>query len=77
MTTTETTRSLEEIRRAGLEALRRELGPQELVLFFRQFIKPSGDYTAERAALHAGITVDDVFAAIEKLRAERDQAHDS
>ena len=73
MTTTDTTPSLEEIRRAGFEALRRELGPRGLVLFLQQFIKPSGDYTAERAELHAGTTMDDVIAAIEKMQAETDQ----
>jgi hypothetical protein len=74
MTTTDTTPSLEEIRRAGFEALRRELGPRGLVLFLQQFIKPSGDYTAERAELHAGTTMEDVIAAIEKMQAETDQA---
>jgi hypothetical protein len=74
MTTTETAPSIEEIRRAGFEALRRELGPRGLVLFLQQFIKPSGDYTAERAQLHAGTTMDDVIAAIEKIQAEADQA---
>ena len=77
MTTTHKTRSLEEIREAGFETLRRELGPRELVLFLRQFIEPSGDYTAERAALHADTTVADVMAAIEELRAEHAQAQDS
>jgi hypothetical protein len=74
MTTTETTPSLEEIRRAGFDALRRELGPRGLVLFLQQFIRPSGDYTAERAKLHAGTTMDDVVATIERLRAEAEQA---
>lgn len=73
-TTADTTPSLEEIRRAGFEALRRELGPRGLVLFLQQFIKPSGDYTAERAELHAGTTMDDVIAAIEKMQAEAGQA---
>jgi hypothetical protein len=73
MITTDTAPSIEEIRRAGFEALRRELGPQGLIRFLRQFIKPSGDYTAERAQLHAGTTMDDVIAAIEKLQAEEGQ----
>jgi hypothetical protein len=73
MTTTDTAPSIEEIRRAGFEALRRELGPRGLVLFLQQFIKPSGDYTAERAELHAGTTMDDVIAVIEKIQAEADQ----
>ena len=74
MTTTDTAPSLEEIRWAGFEALRRELGPRGLVLFLQQFIKPSGDYTAERAELHAGTTMEDVIAAIERLDAEKEHA---
>jgi hypothetical protein len=74
MTTTSTPASLDEIYRAGLEALRRELGLVGMIRFLQQVRPPSGDYTAERAELHAGTTMDDVIAAIEKLQAEADQA---
>lgn len=76
MTTASTNPSLDEIRRAGQEALRQELGPVGVVRFFRQFITPSGDYTAERAELQRGITMEDVFDSIAKLRATR-QGNDS
>lgn len=66
MTTADTTRSLDEIRRAGLQALGRELGPAGMVLFLRQFIKPSGDFTAERDALVGNPSVDEICDAIEK-----------
>lgn len=74
MTTTSTPTSLDEIYRAGLEALRRELGLVGMIRFLQQVRPPSGDFTAERAELHAGTTMDDVIAAIEKLQAEADQA---
>lgn len=39
---------LEEIRRLGLEALLRQLGPVGMVRFLQQFETGQGDYTAER-----------------------------
>jgi hypothetical protein len=39
---------LEEIRRLGLEALARQLGPVGMVRFLQQFETGRGDYTAER-----------------------------
>lgn len=76
MTATSTNPSLDEIRRAGLEALRCEFGPTDLVRFLHQFITPSGDYTAERAELLRGTTMEDVIDSIAKLRATR-QGNDS
>jgi len=40
--------SLDEVRRRGLEALARELGPAGLIRFLQQFESGSGDYTQER-----------------------------
>ena len=40
--------TLDEIRRKGLEALVRELGPLGMARFLQQFESGSGDYTAER-----------------------------
>jgi hypothetical protein len=39
---------LEEIRRQGLEALARQLGPVGMVRFLQQFETGQGDYTTER-----------------------------
>lgn len=74
MTTTDTTLALDEIRREGLEALRHELGLVGMVRFIQLFYKGSGDYTAERAKLQAGLTMDDAIASIERLRAEKEHA---
>ncbi|WP_420127362.1 hypothetical protein [Longimicrobium sp.] len=56
----------DELRARGMDALRRELGPRAFVLFLRQFIKPSGDYTAERAELIGHLTVDEIWNSIQK-----------
>jgi hypothetical protein len=40
--------TLEDIRRSGLEALSRELGPYRMVRFLQQFQAGKGDYTQER-----------------------------
>lgn len=40
--------TLENIRRAGIEALTRELGPVGMVRFLQQFETGRGDYTTER-----------------------------
>lgn len=39
----------EEIRKVGLEALVRDLGPAGMLRFIQQFESGKGDYTAERA----------------------------
>jgi hypothetical protein len=61
---------MEELRRAGLEALARELGPVGMVRFLQQFETGSGDYTAERAELLGKTTVDEVAQAIRRVRDE-------
>ena len=48
MKTNAETMTLEEIRRAGLEALDRELGPVGMVRFLKQFQRGHGDYTRDR-----------------------------
>ncbi|HEX8276443.1 MAG TPA: hypothetical protein VF615_27625 [Longimicrobiaceae bacterium] len=42
------TATMDEIRRAGVEALRRELGAVGMVRFLQQFETGTGDYTEER-----------------------------
>lgn len=45
------TATLKEIRRAGIEALRRELGVVRMVRFLQQFETGTGDYMEERQQL--------------------------
>lgn len=76
MSTTSTTPPLDEIRRAGLEALYRELGPVGMVRFLQQFENGSGDYTAERAELLGNPSVAEIvneFAERRAQQVERDE----
>lgn len=63
------TMPLEEIRRAGLDALARELGPVGMVRFLQQFETGSGDYTAERADLLGAPSVTQLAERLRNLRA--------
>ena len=48
------------LRKAGLEALTKALGPLGMALFMRQFEDGYGDYTAERGELLENITLEDI-----------------
>lgn len=62
------TRTLNEVRRLGLEALCRELGPVDAVRFLQQFDAGSGDYTRDRDEALGEPTVDEVLAKLEDRR---------
>lgn len=53
-----------EIRRAGLDAVARALGPVGLARFLRLYEDGQGDYTAERDALLGTPTVNELFDAL-------------
>lgn len=54
------------IRKIGLEALTRELGPLGMAYFIRQFERGEGDYTRERQTLLNEMTMDDIERQINK-----------
>jgi hypothetical protein len=60
--------TLDQIRRAGIEALDRELGPAGMVRFLQQFETGSGNYTLER---HRWLGKQDVQAIADKIRKQR------
>jgi len=60
--------TLEQIRKAGMEALIRELGPVGMIRFLQQFDMGSGDYTKERHKIFEGMNVD---AIVEKIKQQR------
>lgn len=62
------TMPLDEIRRVGLEALARELGPVGMVRFLQQFETGHGDYTTER---HQWLGNPGVQEVVEQIRAVR------
>jgi len=62
------TMTLEEVRRTGLQALSRDLGPVGLVRFLQQFEVGYGDYTTERHRWLGDPTVQDISHEIEGAR---------
>ena len=65
------TATLDVVRRAGVAALARELGPVGIVRFFQQFETGSGDYTAERQRGYAAGTPRAVTALAEEVMREQ------
>lgn len=60
--------SLAQIRKKGLEALARELGPVGMVRFLQQFEEQSGDYTQQREQWLGNVTLEEVVAEIKQNR---------
>jgi hypothetical protein len=59
--------ALAELRRVGLEALVKALGPVGMARFLQQFDFGRGDYTAERHAILGSPTVDELVDEVERL----------
>ncbi|HEX2093336.1 MAG TPA: hypothetical protein VHG28_13095 [Longimicrobiaceae bacterium] len=68
------TATLEEIRRAGVEALRRELGVVGMVRFLQQFETGTGDYTEERQQFVGKAGVRALAEQIQNEQADRRSA---
>ena len=60
--------STEEIRKAGLRALRRELGPSGMARFFHEFGIGKGDYSVMRHELIGKWGIDDWMRQIRRER---------
>lgn len=58
--------SLDEIRKAGVEALAQTLGPVGMVRFLQQFDTGKGDYTKKREQWLGEMTIDEVLKGIKK-----------
>lgn len=61
-------RTLKDIRQAGLEALKRDLGVVDTVRFLQQFDMGKGDYTQERSAI---LGDDDLPTLLAKIKTRR------
>lgn len=59
-------RTLEEIRREGLEALRERLGRAGMIRFLQQFETGSGDYARERHEWVDETSLEDIWAAAQQ-----------
>lgn len=58
----------EQIRRAGIEALTRELGYVGMIRFLQQYDLGHGDYTKERYEWVDSLTAEEIMAGIEEYR---------
>ena len=56
------------LRKAGLDALTKELGPLGMALFIRQYENGYGDYTAEREELLKDVTLDEVERELDAMQ---------
>ena len=68
MTTDEMT--TEQIRRVGLDALKRELGVVGMTRFLQLFERGHGDYTAERHQWLDHLTMEEIYSSILVKRQE-------
>lgn len=57
-----------ELRRVGLDALVKALGPIGMARFLQQFDPGHGDYTAERQAMLGDPTVDELVDEMQRQR---------
>ena len=48
------------LRKAGIDALAKELGPLGMALFMRQYDNGYGDYTAQRDELLKDVTLEEI-----------------
>ncbi len=60
--------TLAELRRAGIDALEKALGPVGMARFLQQFDPGQGDYTAERGRMLGNPSTDEVMDEIEHRR---------
>jgi len=61
-----TMQTLSELRRKGIEALKKELGAIGMARFLRQEEQGQGEYTKEREELLKDFTVDRIWNEMEK-----------
>jgi hypothetical protein len=66
--TAPTANTKDEILRAAMEALQRELGPSGMIQFLQQLRPGKGDYTAERHKILDRISLSDIPALLAELR---------
>ena len=65
------TQTLDEIRRKGLAALKRELGSTGMIRFLQQFENGNGNYARERHVWVDSISLDQIRAAATKRTKKR------
>jgi len=61
-----TGKRIEQIRKDGMDALIKKLGPDGMIRFIQQFDSGRGDYTKDRHAVLDGYSIDDIVNEIKK-----------
>ena len=56
------------IRKMGIDALTKELGPVGMAYFIQQYDRGEGDYTSEREKLLADVTMESLLSELEAMR---------
>jgi len=56
------------IRKMGIDALTKELGPVGMAYFIQQYDRGNGNYTAEREALLADVTMESLLSELDAMR---------
>ena len=56
------------IRKMGIDALTKELGPVGMAYFIQQYDRGEGDYTAEREKLLADVTMENLMSELDAMR---------
>jgi hypothetical protein len=64
------TKPLAEVTQTAIRLLCREIGPVDTMRFVGQFTVGYGDYTAERDALFADMTLEDMIVVIKQGRSQ-------
>jgi hypothetical protein len=64
------TKSLAEINEQAFNLLFNHLGPADTMRFIHQYWQGSGDYTKEREALYADMTLEDILEEMARRRAK-------
>jgi len=59
------------VRKAGMSALKKELGAVGATYFIRQFSTGQGDYTAERDNFLHGNTLDEIVKNVREIDAQK------
>ncbi|MBD2301276.1 MULTISPECIES: hypothetical protein [Nostocales] len=59
--------SQSEIRRLGIEALTKALGPAGMARFMQQFELGSGDYTKDREQILGNPSIEEIIAEIKEM----------
>ncbi len=63
-------RTIDEIRREGIEALTDRLGPSGMIRFLQQFDSGTGDYTQDRSQWLGTVSAEKIQESIEARRGD-------